>query len=121
VLQAALMGKGAEIFVLDMGEPVRIVDLARQLIRLSGFSEDDIRIVFTGLRPGEKLYEELLADAERTMPTRHPKLRIAKSVAAPQPGLAREVLAWLDGGNHRGADVRARLARWIPEYRAPNG
>jgi len=121
VLQAALMGKGAEIFVLDMGEPVRIVDLARQLIRLSGFSEDDIRIVFTGLRPGEKLYEELLADAERTMPTRHPKLRIAKSVAAPQAGLEREVIAWLDGGNHRGAEVRAQLTRWIPEYRAPNG
>jgi len=119
VLQAALMGKGAEIFVLDMGEPVRIVDLARQLIRLSGFSEDDIRIVFTGLRPGEKLYEELLADAERTMPTRHPKLRIAKSVAAPRPGLEQEVLGWLDGGNHQGADVRAQLARWIPEYRAP--
>ena len=121
VMQAALMGKSGEIFVLDMGEPVRIVDLARQLIRLSGFSEDDIEIVFTGLRPGEKLYEELLADAEHTMPTRHPKLRIAKSVAAPQPGLAQEVLVWLDGGNHRGTEVRAQLARWIPEYRAPNG
>jgi FlaA1/EpsC-like NDP-sugar epimerase len=119
VLQAATMGKSGEIFVLDMGEPVRIVDLARQLIRLSGLSEDDVEIVFTGLRPGEKLYEELLADAERTMPTRHPKLRIAKSVAAPQPGLAREVLGWLDDGNHRGSDVRAQLARWIPEYRVP--
>ncbi len=118
VLQAASMGKSGEIFVLDMGEPVRIVDLARQLIRLSGFAEDDIKIVFTGLRPGEKLYEELLADAERTMPTRHPKLRIARSVAAPQPGLAQEVLGWLDGGNHRGAEVRAQLARWVPEYRA---
>ena len=121
VLQAALMGRSGEIFVLDMGEPVRIVDLARELIRLSGFSEDDINIEFTGLRPGEKLYEELLADAERTMPTRHPKLRIAVSVAAPQAGLTREVLVWLDGGNHRGGDVRAQLARWIPEYRAQNG
>jgi FlaA1/EpsC-like NDP-sugar epimerase len=121
VLQAALMGKGGEIFVLDMGEPVRIVDLARQLIRLSGFTEDDIDIVFTGLRPGEKLYEELLADAERTMPTRHPKLRIAKSVAAPRADLAREVLAWLDSGSHQGGEVRTQLARWILEYRPVNG
>ncbi len=121
VLQAALMGRSGEIFVLDMGEPVRIVDLARQLIRLSGFSEDDIRIVYTGLRPGEKLYEELLADAERTLPTPHPKLRIARSAAASQPGLAQEVLAWLDGGNHPAGEVRAQLARWIPEYRAQNG
>jgi FlaA1/EpsC-like NDP-sugar epimerase len=117
VLQAALMGNGGEIFVLDMGEPVRIVDLARQLIRLSGFAEDDIKIEFTGLRPGEKLYEELLADAERTVPTRHPKLRIAKSVAAPQPGLEHEVVEWLSNGNHPENEVRARLARWIPEYR----
>ncbi|MDH5212109.1 MAG: polysaccharide biosynthesis protein, partial [Betaproteobacteria bacterium] len=79
VLQAALMGKGGEIFVLDMGEPVRIVELARQLIRLSGLAEDDIRIEYTGLRPGEKLYEELLADAEHTLPTPHPKLRVARA------------------------------------------
>jgi FlaA1/EpsC-like NDP-sugar epimerase len=121
VLQAALMGKSGEIFVLDMGEPVRIVDLARQLIRLSGFAEDDIKIVFTGLRPGEKLFEELLADAEHTMPTPHPKLRIARSVAAPQPGLTQEVLAWLERGNYSGSEVRAQLARWIAEYRAQNG
>ena len=79
VMQAGCMGKGGEIFVLDMGEPVKIVDLAKDLIRLSGLGEDDIKIEFTGLRPGEKLYEEVLADNEHTLPTPHPKLRIAQA------------------------------------------
>jgi len=71
VLQAGLMGKGGEIFVLDMGEPVKIVDLARDMIRLSGYSEVDIEIKFTGLRRGEKLFEELLATNEHTLATGH--------------------------------------------------
>lgn len=77
VLQAASMGKGGEIFVLDMGQPVRIVDLARDLVRLSGLSTDDVEIVFTGLRPGEKLYEELYFEDEKMLPTPHPKLFVA--------------------------------------------
>ena len=77
VLQAASMGKGGEIFVLDMGQPVRIVDLARDLVRLSGLHLDDIEIVFTGLRPGEKLYEELYFEDEKMLPTPHPKLFVA--------------------------------------------
>ena len=77
VLQAAAMGQGGEIFVLEMGEPVKIVDLARDLIRLSGLPEDSIEISFTGIRPGEKLYEELYFDDEETLPTAHPKLRAA--------------------------------------------
>ena len=77
VLQAATMGTGGEIFVLEMGEPVKIVDLARDLIRLSGLPEHAIEIVFSGIRPGEKLYEELYFDDEQTLPTSHPKLRAA--------------------------------------------
>ncbi|MBN2275844.1 MAG: polysaccharide biosynthesis protein [Bacteroidales bacterium] len=79
VLEAGFMGKGDEIFVFDMGKPVKIVNLARQMIRLSGFIPDeDIKIVYTGLRPGEKLYEELLTNNENTLPTHHPKIKIAK-------------------------------------------
>jgi FlaA1/EpsC-like NDP-sugar epimerase len=79
VLQAGLMGQGGELFVLDMGEPVRIADLAKLMVRLVGKSESEISVVYSGLRPGEKLYEELLADTETTLPTPHPKLRVARS------------------------------------------
>jgi len=116
VLQAGLMGTGGEIFVLDMGEPVKIVDLARELIRLSGYGERDIGIEFTGLRPGEKLYEELLADGEHTLPTPHPKLRIAKSRTAPDAHWMNELFAWLQQGNSGTEQVRHELAARVPEY-----
>lgn len=79
VLEAGTMGNGGEIYVFDMGEPVKILDLAKRMIKLSGFTPDlDIRITYTGLRPGEKLYEELLSDNTKTLPTYHNKIMISK-------------------------------------------
>jgi FlaA1/EpsC-like NDP-sugar epimerase len=116
VLQASSMGHGGEIFILDMGKPVKIVDLARDLIRLYGFTEEQIRIVFTGLRPGEKLYEELLADEETTTRTPHPKLRTARAREVPN-NLLDELLPWLMQHRVPGDDeVRRDLRRWVPEY-----
>ncbi|MBW8360035.1 MAG: polysaccharide biosynthesis protein [Weeksellaceae bacterium] len=84
VLQAGTMGQGGEIFVFDMGEPVKILDLAQRMIKLSGFEPDtDIKIIYTGLRPGEKLYEELLTDGARTMPTHHEKIMISRDADLP--------------------------------------
>ena len=79
VLEAGFMGKSNEIFVFDMGEPVKIADMAMQMIQLSGLTPgQDIQIVYTGLRPGEKLYEELLTNKEDTLPTHHPKIKVAR-------------------------------------------
>ena len=116
VLQAAAMGRGGEIFVLDMGEPVRIVELARKMIHLCGYSDREIRIEFTGLRPGEKLFEELLADAEQTCQTPHPKLRIARARAVDNDFLPK-LLVWLNETSQSDEMVREILTRWVPEYR----
>jgi len=121
LLQAGLQGKGGEILVLDMGEPVRIVDLARDLIRLYGADPDRVAVVFTGLRPGEKLYEEPLASEEASKATPHPKLRIAQAREANRDAVG-QMVAWCE--RDRAADdaeVRARLKAWIPEYAPPAG
>jgi FlaA1/EpsC-like NDP-sugar epimerase len=116
VMQAGLMGGNGEIFVLDMGEAVKIADLARDMIRLSGFDENDIKIVYSGLRPGEKLYEEVLAADENSLPTPHSKLRIAKARPAPQD-LPDQLAGWLTRPELPGdATVREELMHWIPEY-----
>jgi FlaA1/EpsC-like NDP-sugar epimerase len=118
VLQAGLMGEGGEIFVLDMGEPVRIAELAKLMIRLSGADVDRIRIEYTGLRPGEKLYEELLADDESTLPTPHPKLRVAKARMAVDT-LVNELNGWFGTENYQPEQaVKRALTRWVPEYKA---
>ena len=116
VMQAGLMGTGAEIFVLDMGEPVRIADLAKDMIRLSGLQEDEIKIEYTGLRPGEKLYEELLADDELTLPTPHPKLRIAIARTADKAWVD-ALLKWIDTSATADESViKQELKIWVEEY-----
>jgi FlaA1/EpsC-like NDP-sugar epimerase len=121
LLQAGLQGKGGEILTLDMGDPVRIVDLARDMIRLYGADPDHVPIVFTGLRPGEKLYEEPLASEEATKPTTHPKLRIAQARAADRDTI-RQMVAWCERDRVADdAEVRARMRAWIPEYAPPAG
>jgi FlaA1/EpsC-like NDP-sugar epimerase len=116
VMQAGLMGKSGEIFVLDMGEPVKIAELAKDMIRLSGFSEDEIKISYTGLRPGEKLYEELLADDELTQPTPHPKLRIA--IARKADSLwVKKLLKWIESCQLADEDtIKKQLVFWVEEY-----
>jgi FlaA1/EpsC-like NDP-sugar epimerase len=120
VMQAATMGKGGEIFVLDMGKPVKIVDLARDLIRLSGFSEEEIRIEFSGVRPGEKLYEEISTKAENMDKTRHPKIFIGRFAAYPQER-TRDSLLLLEGITDASepGDVRVALRQVVPEMIAP--
>jgi FlaA1/EpsC-like NDP-sugar epimerase len=120
VLQAASMGEGGEIFVLEMGESVRIVDLAKDLIRLSGLPEHAIEVAFTGVRPGEKLFEELYFEDEETLPTQHPKLRAAYhrpyTLAEVQKGIA-ELQTLL----HESPDkLRKKLMEIVPEYTPPN-
>lgn len=118
VLQAASMGEGGEIFLLDMGEPVKIVDLARDMIRLYGFNETQIKICFTGLRAGEKLYEELLCHGETTLATRHPKLRVGRARPQPKHFIA-ALVPWLTQARlPTDEEVRRELGRWVPEYTA---
>lgn len=119
VLEAGTMGKGGEIFVFDMGKAVRIYDLAEKMVKLSGLTlNQDIRIVETGLRPGEKLYEELLSDAESTIPTHHPKIMIAKvreySAETIDPIFSQMTYSSMNGSTDR--DMVKLLKQLVPEF-----
>ena len=119
VLQAGAIGKGGEVFVLDMGEPVKIVDLATDLIRLSGLEVGtDIEIRFTGSRPGEKLYEELFFHSENAIPTDHPKVLRAKNGALPI-GLNEAIDHLIEQAQHGGPDqeLAESLVRLVPDFR----
>ncbi|MCA9179270.1 MAG: polysaccharide biosynthesis protein [Planctomycetales bacterium] len=121
VIQAGAMGNGGEIFVLDMGQPVKIVDLARDLIRLSGLQEGkDIQIQFVGMRPGEKLYEELLVDGEKHLPTAHPKIMVAQSDHCGLPAMKDNLTQLAKQTERDGDSVRLALQQIVPQYGQPS-
>jgi len=119
VLQAAAMGKGGEIFVLEMGEQIKIADLAKDLIRLSGLPSDAIEIKYVGIRPGEKLFEELYFDEEESLETSHPKLRAAyhRSYSVAEVLVSIEQLGQLLDSPD--SQVRRKLKEIVPEYTPP--
>jgi len=123
ITQAGAMGKGGELFILDMGKQVKIVDLARDMVSLSGLEPDkDIKIIFTGLRPGEKLYEELLTSGEEVKSTLHEKIKVVDSEGVDWPSLLIKVemlLESLRGGSSR--DIVHRVKEIVPEYQPENG
>ena len=122
VLEASAMGNGGEIFLFDMGESVKIIDLAQKMIRLSGLTLDkDIQIVYTGLRPGEKLYEELLNDRENTLNTHHPQILIAKIASAEFAEVATKIedlISLFEGQNN--SKIVAKMKELVPEYKSNN-
>lgn len=121
ILQAAIMGHGGEIFILDMGQPVRIVDLAHDLIRLSGLRpNEDIEVVFTGVRPGEKLFEELSTDEESAEKTRHPQVFVGRCRTVEFQQIERALRALEQPGPVSQHELKRALIEIVPEY-APTG
>jgi FlaA1/EpsC-like NDP-sugar epimerase len=122
VLEAAAMGKGGEIFIFDMGDSVKIIDLAKKMIKLSGLTlEKDISIVYTGLRPGEKLYEELLADQENTVPTHHRQIMIAKVKEYDFTAVTssiNELIALF--GKQNNISIVKKMKELVPEFKSNN-
>ena len=122
VLQASYYAEGGEVFVLDMGEPMKIDTLARNLIKLSGFIPDvDIKVEYTGLRPGEKLYEEVLSNTENTLETSHPRIRIAKVREYEYDYIKEEFVKLNDYAREINVDELVKLMKKIvPEYKSKN-
>ncbi len=122
VLEAGAMGKGGEIYIFDMGEPVKIMDLAIKMIKLAGFEPDeDIEIKITGLRPGEKLYEELISDSSRAMPTHHEKILIAKDVIRDFDFVNTQVNKILEAAlRHDDNRVVTMIKTLVPEFISKN-
>ncbi|QDD12073.1 polysaccharide biosynthesis protein [Candidatus Methylopumilus rimovensis] len=117
VIQAALIGGRGEIFVLDMGKPIKIRDLAIKMVELSGFQKGEIAIKYTGLRPGEKLYEELLANDELYLTTSHKKIKIAKTKNVNR-FLLSELLIWISSiHKYDESRIKKELIRWLKEYK----
>jgi FlaA1/EpsC-like NDP-sugar epimerase len=122
VLEAGTMGEGSEIYVFDMGKPVKIVDMARKMIQLAGLEEGkDIKIIYTGLRPGEKLYEELLATAELTLPTYNEKIKIAKVRIYGFDEISNSIEDLLEcNKHHQNNEVVLKMKSIVPEYKSNN-
>ena len=121
VMQAGAIGQGGEVFVLEMGSAVRILELAREMIRRQGLEPDrDVQIRFSGIRPGEKLYEELARDDEQTVPTSHPKICVWRLPAAHWRRIAASVEVLKSAAKKSPADALAALSRCVPEYQ-PTG
>jgi FlaA1/EpsC-like NDP-sugar epimerase len=117
VIQAGALGKGGEVFLLDMGDPVRIYDLAVQMIELSGLTQEDIQILITGLRPGEKLYEELLIDGDKVLTTRHPKIYAANEMMLPWDQLKPKLDSLFDAAQQKDfTTIKLALKQLVPEY-----
>ena len=119
VLQASALGQGGEVFMLHMGEAVKIVELARDVVALSGFDPDAVPITFTGLRPGEKLHEELWAESDEALPSPHPRIVVARLGTLRVPDVLAEVHDLTERAR-RGDDagIRRRLAEILPDYEA---
>ena len=122
VLEACSMGNGGEIFIFDMGKPVKIIDLAKKMIRLAGFVPDkDIKIKIVGLRPGEKLYEELLNDSARNLTTHHEKITIAVEVCDEFQIVNQQIEELVQialAGNPN--KIVSRMKKLVPEYKSLN-
>jgi FlaA1/EpsC-like NDP-sugar epimerase len=122
VLEAGAMGNGGEIYIFDMGKPVKIYDLARKMIKLAGFTPDvDIKIDVVGLRPGEKLYEELLNDTAKTIPTYHSKIMIAQEIEEEFEELHQDIIELITGSDVFDNDaIVAQMKKIVPEFKSLN-